>query len=444
MEVYSLSFIYLVLPVSVLVCAALPVRRRPILLLLLSAVLYFCLEREYLVLPVAVVAFDYVMVRLMEYSGALKGLRRLVMICSVVKSVGLIVLYGVLGQVYGVHIPLGLGVYCLTSAGYVIDCYCGYAPYEHNPVEFMLMTLFFPKLYAGPLVYYSKMMLQLRSPKMSLQKIGDGLQLFIWGLAKKVILGDTTWRVFRSLKRIPLYEATPFSSWMMVITLALSVYLLFSGLCDMAKGVGLAFGFELPDNYNYPYRATSVNDFFSRFNLTVNRFIRRYVYINLGGAEGGVASGVFNILLVTILMGLWFGINLNMMAWGIYLALFVIFERYFLRRYMDQIPTLFKWVYTAAVVLVSFAFFAGGSLRDSLGYLKVMFTGVQAMGPHDNDEVLYLLLSNFLVLGLGALCSLGMFDGLNRLFKKGFPRIWRVLSAVLSIALLAVSTAYIL
>ncbi|RGX54437.1 MBOAT family protein [Anaerotruncus sp. AF02-27] len=443
MEITSLTFLYLFLPLSILLCGLIPARFRTVFLLLLSGFLYYWHEGGLILLPFSVVLFDYLMVRLIERSAGFPGLRKAFMICAVLKSVGLIAFYGVRFSVYGMAAPLGLGVFCLTSAGYVIDCYHGYAPAEHNPIHFAMMTVFFPKLYAGPLTYFNRMHFQLRNPQMTLQKVGEGGRILIQGLAKKVLLGDAAFRLFGQVREIPLSEATVLVAWTMVITMAFAVYFILSGYCDMARGIALLFGIELPDNFLYPYRATSINDFFSRFNVTVNRFIRRYIYINLGAAQGSMASGVFNILLVTILMGLWFGINLNMMMWGIYFAAFVIFERYFLRKYMEAIPTLFCWVYSMAVILVSFTFFMCGSLGESFTCLKLLF-GIGAPVAGENTRVLYLLASNWLVLVLCVICSLGLVGMVKKMVDRVLPRTSAVLSAVFSAALLLAATAFLL
>lgn len=444
MHLYSLTFIYLFLPLAIAVCLLCPMHWRPTALLAFSVVFYWWLEGENLFLLAGIVLFDYLMGRLLEQTAKMPRLRRAVMICSAVKSAAIFLAYAALGPVYGVHFPLGLGVVALTSCGYVIDCYFGYTYAEHSLPTLALMNLFFPRLYAGPLVYHNKLMPQIKGMRMTLEKAGEGGRLFLVGLAKKVIIGDAVYGLYQSLRGMPALNMTALSVWTMVVILGFSLYFLLSGFCDMAKGLGLVFGIELPDNFHFPYQATSVNDFFARFNITVNRYIRRYVYINLGGAQGSVLSGVFNILLVTILMGLWFGVSLNLLLWGVYFAAFVIFERYFLSRYMDGIPTLFRWLYTTLVVLVSFALFAGDSPAQSLGFLKMMF-GVGGFAALESGKnVLYLLASHYLVLILAAVSSTGLVGWLAGLWKKHLPRTYGVASAVFTAGLLLVTAAYLL
>ncbi|MEM1485546.1 MBOAT family O-acyltransferase [Oscillospiraceae bacterium PP1C4] len=442
MELYSLSFVFLVLPASIALCCLAPVRGRPLVLLAVSALLYWWIEGTNILLPAAVILFDYAMAYLISKSTDFPRLRRVVMTCSVAKSVGLLVLYNTLYQLYNIHFPLGLGVICLTSTGYVIDCYKGFTVCERNPVHFALMTAFFPKLYAGPLVSANKLLPQIKNMRMSIQKTGEGAELFIQGLAKKIILGDVIYTLYQTLKAIPIYNVTTLTVWMLVVMLAFATYFILSGCCDMAKGLGLIFGLDLPKNFNHPYRSVSINDFFSRFNMTVNKFIRRYVYLNLGGTQGTIISGVFNILLVTILMGLWFGIHLNVLIWGIYLAVFIILERYVIGKHINLLPTLFRWIYSTAVILISFLIFAGDTPQMSFNYLKAMF-GIGSVAAFDPKDI-YLLTSNYLVLIIAAICSVGLPSLLENFFKRHIPGVWSIVCAGIHAVLLIVTVSFML
>lgn len=442
MRIDSLTFLFLVLPFSLLLCRLLPSRLRAYFLLALSGLLYWWAEGVNLALALGVVGFDYVMIRLLVRCLEFSALRRVVMLCSVVKSVGLIVLYGVLQQIYGVHFPLGLGVYCLISAGYVIDCYQEVASPAENPVHVALMSMFFPMLCAGPLVSANKLLPQLKTMRMSMHRLGRGAELFVQGLAKKIVLGDTIYTLYLQILEIPFYALTTLSAWMLVTTLALSTYYLLSGYCDMAKGLGLMFGFELPDNFNHPYVSLSINDFFTRFNITINKYIRRYVYINLGGTRGSVLSGSFNIFLVTALMGLWFGIRINVLLWAGYFAVFVILERYLLRRYLEHIPTLFRWLCSLAVILVSFVILAGDTPQMSWEYCRFLF-GAQGTVAVDGTA-LYLLSSNYLVLALGGLCATNLLKTASDFFSRHVPIVCGSVSAVIHGIMLIVTVSFML
>lgn len=443
MEIFSLSFIYLILPAVLLLCLIIPIRFRPFFLLAVSAAFYGMLERENILLITSVILFDFVMARLMNRCREFPRLRKAIMASSVAKSIALVFYYSVMNQFNGTHVPLGVPVFCLTSMGYVLDCYYGMVTCERSLVKYGLMVGFFPKLYAGPLVRYNRMRPQINSLRMTLKKIGQGASIFIRGLAKKVILGDGMLAMFRTLKAIPTYDTTVLTVWSMVVSMAFTAYFMLSGLCDMAKGLGLMFGMDLPDNFRTPYCSLSIHEFFSRFNITVNRFLRRHVYVNLGGSKGMVLSGVFNILLVTILMGLWFGISVNLLLWGIYFTVFIIFERYFLLKYREFISPLFRWMYCSLVVLISFAIFIGRTPSESFEYLKIMFGLKNNIAAFDN-RILYQLTSNYLALIVSTVCTCGLPGKLYKILRSHAPKFAAVVSVVWDLFLLLLATAFLL
>lgn len=442
MEIFSLSFIYLFLPATIAVFYFTPQKLKSGMLVLFSLLFYWMLERENILLLLSSVTFDYLMARLIEKSKEQKNLQRAPALCSVIKSLGLIVIYSLLSQYREIPFPWGLAVYSLISTGYVLDCYRGVVFCDHNITHLLALCCFYPQLYAGPLVSYNRQIPQIKRLRMSMTKMGEGAGLFILGLGKKIIIGDNVIALYTRLRSVPYYEATTLTVWSMILALAFSAYFILSGFCDMAKGIGLMFGMEVPDNFNYPYRAKSVNEFLARFNITINRYIRRYVYVNLGGAKGGMISGMFNILVASMLMALWFGINLNYLIWGAFLGFFVILERYWLKQYLDVLPGLFSWLYTITVVIVSFVFFAGGSLSESWNYIRIMFSiGDSALY---NNDIIYQLSSNYLVLIVAAVYSTGIFNRLSGVIKRHLPRVWHLSTAVMNIALLILVTAFLL
>lgn len=443
MEIFSLTFVYLILPAMLLICLILPMRMRPLFLTATSAVLYFLLEREYVILLLSVILFDFGMAHIMKRCDDFPKLRKAIMAFTILKSIAIIGYFSAASPMDRSHLTIGIPVVCLTSMGYVLDCYDRTIACETNLVNYALMIGFFPKLYAGPLVSHNRIMPQIRSMRMTLKKLGQGISLFVRGLAKKVILGDIMVALFESLRAIPLYDTTVLTVWSMVVSMAFAAYFILSGLCDMAKGMGLMFGFELPDNFRSPYCSLSVHEFFTRFNITVNRFLRRHVYIKLASSNGTMLSAIFNILLVTILMGLWFGITVNMLLWGIYFTVFLLFERYFLFKYKEFIPPLFRWIYCTVVIFVSFAIFIGDSPAQSQEYLKIMFGLKHNIAAFDN-RILYLLTSNYLALIVSAFCTGGLPGRIYKMIKSHAPIITSTVSVVWDIFLLMLATAFLL
>lgn len=405
------------------------------MLLFLSLFFYYLAEGPNLWLLLGVLFTDWLMAGLL-YRSRSAYRRKLIVACAAVKNVGFVVGYGMLST----HIPLGLGVYALTSLGYVIDCYHGFALWEHNPVHTLLMSAFFPKLYAGPIVYYSKTAAQFFTLRMSLARIGEGGGKFLLGLCKKVILGDGMKGLYEALHAIPRYEISSLGILSMLVALSFALYFSLWGFCDMAKGLALLFGFEIPNNFDNPFRSQSINEFFGRFNSTVNRFIRRHVYMTLGGAHGSTLSVIFNVLLLSVLMTLWFGIRLNCLAWGMFLALFVLVERYLLPRGWKSMAGFFQWFYCMTVFVVSLVFLAGGTLRESFDYLRILFGNV----PGVDDSALYLLVSDYLILFICIVSASGLMQKAAALLKRYFPTAAALGNIALNFLLLTAATAYLL
>ncbi len=174
---------------------------------------------------------------------------------------------------------------------------------------------------------WEEMKPQLANPRYSMTGMADGMVLLICGLAKKVLLGDRLAALATQIQGIPYYEITTLAVWMLVVGSAFSLYFTLSGLCDIAQGLGLLFSIRLPQNFRYPYQAAGMDDFFRRFNITVGAFIRRYVFEPLGAQNNGIMASFVNILLFSMLSGLWFGLRLNYLLWGVALGVVLAIEQ---------------------------------------------------------------------------------------------------------------------
>lgn len=439
MELCSLTFLYLLLPLSLFACLVTPVRHRAALLFLLSCLFYYQTQGGlWLCLLLGTLSLDWFLAGIMRGQAAL---RSALMITAAAKSIFLFVFLNILKKLDIIaHIPLGFGVFSLISLGFVLDCYNQYCTWEPNPIPFALSCTFYPQLYAGPIVHYGRMSIQFRRPRMTLEKIGEGCGVFLRGMGKKLLLGDAMGTIAQTLQGQPAYALSSAGVWVMAFTLAMALYFILSGYCDMARGLAFMFGFELPENFHDPFLSKSINEFFGRFNCTVNRFIRRHVYLTLGGAEGKGSSVIFNVLLLSILMALWFGLRFNLVLWGAVLAGFVLLERVVSRRV--QVPAFFRWLFCTAAILVSMAFFAGDSISDSFFYLRAMFFFGPG-GQEAEQQVAYLLLSNYLALLLTLFCAFGIPKAAAAFVRRKVPRCMAVLENLGSLALLLLLTAYL-
>ena len=430
----SFSFIFVLLPLSLAVYYLAPGRYRPGIIAIGSLLLYAQQNLGYLWLLPASVLLDYFAARIMARKGTSEKMRRACMWFAVVKNLALIVAVFGMVQLRMAEGVLGVPVYALSGIDYVLAVYKRETPAEKNMANLFCYCCFFPRLFAGPLVPWADFRAQLEKTELRPRVLAQGAGRFVQGVFKYAILGGYVTRVYETLRHFSGQEVTVLSTWCMVFALALSLYYRLCGLCDIAQGLGLAFGIEMPNNFYYPYQALCVADFFERFNITVHHFIRRTVYAGLREDRAGPLSACLNLFMVGMLMGFWFGLHPNLMAWGCYLALFIVLERYLYPRVLANTPTLFARAYALCVILSSFTLFAGQSFKQSAGYLRALFGGGGI--SLFNAQVLYVLSSNWLVLVLSVLFAFSFTSKLFQLLYKTYPRFAWVLQGILDLALL--------
>ena len=269
-----------------------------------------------------------------------------------------------------ISLPIGISFYIFQSMSYVIDVYRNDAPVQKNIVAFGTYVTLFPQLIAGPIVRYADVALMLQSRKESLAQFASGIERFIIGLAKKVLLANAMGSMWNLMQ---VQEGT-LSAWMGLIAYTLQIYFDFSGYSDMAIGLGRMFGFEFLENFNYPYISVSITEFWRRWHISLSTWFKEYVYIPLGGNRKGLPRQILNISIVWMLTGLWHGASWNFVLWGVYFAVLLIFEKAFLLKVLNKIPTVLRHVYTMLLVLLSFSIFYFEDLSALFSFLGRLFT----------------------------------------------------------------------
>ena len=461
MDFCSLGFIFVFLPLAMICYAFTPGRYRNYTLLLINALYYLFAGWRVAAITAAAAVIDYAVGLFLDaaFGGRLLGrLRAPALALAAVKNIAGAVLFAVLGEIHAVIPAAGLAVYALTATGYLIDVFRREIPAERDPVKFLLFSTLFCKMYAGPLVRYGEMKPQLDGDggkrRFVLGDAGEGLTLFLRGAAKKVLLSDRLAEFYASLESVNAAAPSLIGSWLGVLVFALRVFFALSGFSDMAQGLGLVFGLRLPSNFYYPYQSLSVSDFLYRFNTTVSQFFTHYVYDALRPmtsapsrdaeeAPSGrrVPAEVLNTLLVCLLFGMWFGVRLTYIVWGIYLALFILMEKYVTGKLLDAIPRLFARVYSFAAVMISFILFSAGSLRQAAYNLGMLFDFSRET---TSAELNYLVSSNWLLLTLALLFSISLFALAGHTLRRRAKPVADILSAICAVALLALTTAFML
>ena len=281
----------------------------------------------------------------------------------------------------------------------------------------------FPQLIAGPIVRYVDIEQQLKWREESFQKFGEGTRYFIVGLSKKVILANSIGKIFESVNQNfnSGIKMSVVMMWIGAIAYTLQIYFDFSGYSDMAVGLGKMFGFDLKKNFDYPYISKSVTEFWRRWHISLGTWFREYVYIPLGGNRVSFKKHIRNLLIVWMLTGLWHGAQWNFVFWGIYYGVLLIVEKYYLKQYLERIPSGMQHFYTMLMVVIGWVFFFSENMRSSLRYLEAMI-GIGSKGLiHTEDG--FVVLSNWGLWLAGIICCTSLGAGiLERNGYKGYKK----------------------
>jgi len=322
----------------------------------------------------------------------------------------------------GVLLPIGISFFTFQKLSYIIDVYRGKSRALENVIDFALYVANFARLIAGPIVRFSYISSQLKERKESWDFFFTGIMRFCWGLAKKVIIANSCGQIADIIFGSDLALLDTKSAWLGSIAYTLQIYFDFSAYSDMAIGLGLMFGFTFPENFNRPYSAVSITDFWRRWHITLSRWFRDYLYIPLGGNRRGTARTCVNMAAVFVLCGLWHGANWTFVLWGMYHGVFLILER--ITGIRDVPPEKYRVVRRATtlfIVILGWVLFRSEDISQAAGFLGVMFTATDL--PLSYELSLALNYRNVLFM-LAALTVFFMpreFSGIKILISKKDP-----------------------
>lgn len=405
----SIVFLFTFLPAVMILYYLLPVRFRNVILLLASLVFYAWGEPVYLFLMLLSILFNYFsgldIARSLQDKRAAK--RSLVFnliinlaVLGFFKYEGFVLdtLNGILPVHISYHalpLPIGISFYTFQILSYIIDVYRGNVKVQTNLPDFALYVTMFPQLIAGPIVQYADVDEQLASREVSWTKFGEGSMYFIRGLAKKVLLANTSGMIFTEVSGLAKGNIAVMTAWLGAFAYMFQIYFDFSGYSDMAIGLGKMFGFEFNMNFNYPYVAKSITEFWRRWHISLSSWFRDYVYIPLGGNRVSKIKHIRNLLIVWFLTGLWHGAAWNFVAWGLYYGVLLIIEKYLLSPVLDRLPDVVRHIYSIVLVVIGWVLFFSSSFGQAADYIRVMF-GAGAHGFADRESM-YLLTSNLIL-----------------------------------------------
>jgi alginate O-acetyltransferase complex protein AlgI len=285
-------------------------------------------------------------------------------------------LAGVLGfpakqwsQLAHVALPIGISFYTFQGISYVLDVYWGRIRANRSFIDYSTYVAMFPHQIAGPIVRYSDIAPELADRQTSMPMFAEGVERFVIGLAKKVLLANSVALVADTIFDAPLSTISTPTAWVGIVAYSLQIYFDFSGYSDMAIGLGKLLGFDFKENFNYPYTARSVQDFWRRWHISLSSWFRDYLYVPLGGNRGTAWQTYRNLLIVFFVTGLWHGASWNFIIWGLFHGCFLLIERAGLAQWLKRGPALLGHVYTLLVVLVGWVLFRSADLSSALTYL---------------------------------------------------------------------------
>lgn len=283
----------------------------------------------------------------------------------------------------GIHLPIGISFFTFQAISYLIDVYRRVLPAQSNPLQLGLYIAFFPQLIAGPIVRYKDIAAQLKYRIVGLSEFTWGIERFVIGLGKKVLIANPLGEIADEIFALPAGSLNPAVAWTGIICYSLQIYFDFSGYSDMAIGLGRMFGFRFLENFNYPYISQSVQEFWRRWHISLSNWFRDYLYIPLGGNRLGASRTYVNLLLVFILCGLWHGASWNFIIWGLLHGLFLILERFGLKRFMDNRWRPLRHLYVLLFVTLAWVFFRVETITGAQSFFASLF------GAHGSDLITF-------------------------------------------------------
>ena len=445
----SIPFLYYFLPVVLLVYGLTPREGKNAVLLLFSLVFYGWGEPKYLAVMLVCTALGYGFGLALGRAGR-PGVRKALLAASVLSSLSFLVYFkyadfflsnfnaltGASLPLLQMTLPVGISFYTFQILSYTVDVYRGEAQVQKNPIDLACYVTMFPQLIAGPIVRYTDVAEQLKQRgRGDFQK---GASRFLVGLGKKILFANLLGEVCAAWRGTQ--DGSVLFSWLYALSYTLHIYFDFSGYSDMAIGLGTLLGFRFPENFNYPYIAASVTEFWRRWHMTLSRWFRDYVYIPLGGNRKGMGKQLRNILIVWLLTGFWHGAAWNFLCWGLYFAALLILEKLVLLRFLEK-HRIFGHVYLLLAVVFGFVLFDAATLSGAWDCIRGML-GLGGL-PIASAEEVYLLKSNALLLILAALGATPLPKRIAKALEARCPKAAALLHPAALCALLLICTAYL-
>lgn len=451
----SISFLYYFLPITLTVYFICKNKYRNIILLISSLFFYFYGEPKYTILMLISEFSAYVHGILIDKFRD-KKYSKVFLVSGLSINLGILVIFKYgdfiiknINYIFSLNInllrltlPIGISFYTFQTLSYVVDVYTNKAKVCRRFTNFATYVCLFPQLIAGPIVRYTTIEDELQNRTHSFEKFAYGVNRFIIGLAKKVILSNNLGLLVSIISKSD--EKSILSYWIVAVVFTLQIYFDFSGYSDMAIGLGRIFGFDFLENFNYPFISKSIKEFWRRWHISLSTFFRDYLYIPLGGNRVSKFRWIFNLFVVWSLTGLWHGDSWNFILWGLYFALLLIIENLFLQKLLNKLPVIIQHIYAKFFIIISFVIFNNENMKDLFNSLYNMFNFKNLILY--NDFSIYYLKSYSIILIISIIASTpllkNIIDKINE-SKKG-EKVMSLMNVIFNVVILIVVTGYLI
>lgn len=445
----SMTFLFLFLPlVMVLYYAVPPLRVKNVILLVASLVFYAWGEPIYIILMIYEIVVNYISGLLMEKNEKHK---KEILIFTIVIDLGILFFFKYYGffirnlnsifnvnlKIHQLALPIGISFYTFQTLSYIIDLYRGKFKAQKNIFDFALYISMFPQLIAGPIVRYEDIYPALAERKHSLELLGKGSIRFVVGLSKKVILANSIGAVFDSVHALSGMPSA-MTAWTGALAYTFQIYFDFSGYSDMAIGLGNMFGFSFNENFNEPYSAATVTDFWRRWHISLGAWFREYVYIPLGGNRTSTAKHIRNIMIVWLLTGFWHGAQWTFVLWGLYYGILLLVDKYLINRKGKGIPSFVTRPFTIIIIIMGWVIFSAGSVKEAWDTITCMWGRSHVFM---DNKAIHLLRTNGIMMGLCLFFSLPLPRFLCKKMEKNISG--RVIIGAFALGMMAICLLYL-
>lgn len=441
----SILFIFRFLPVALGIYYLTPKKYKNFSLLILSLIFYSWGEAKYFLIMISSIVVDYFVSIGIERYRERKNIKISLLCISVCFNLGMLFFFkyfnffidninSILGLALNhvkITLPLGISFYTFQTMSYTIDVFKGNVKAEKNIISFGAFVCLFPQLIAGPIVKYTDINKELEDRKMDINQIEEGIELFILGLGRKVLIANNIGMLWTEIEGIGFSNISSVLAWLGVLAFAFQIYFDFSGYSLMAIGLGKMLGFNFPQNFNNPYISRSITEFWRRWHMTLGSWFREYVYIPLGGNRVNKGRLVFNLFVVWFLTGFWHGASYNFIMWGIYFFILIGIEKLGLLKFLEK-HKVFSHIYSIFFILIGWALF---SVTD-LSQLKILF--IKLFNMTGGIDWLYYIRNYGLTLIIATLFSTPIIEIAYRKFIKN-----KLINTVILMCIFLISIAYL-